>query len=185
MHPSLITFSSEKFYDGKVQSDNDMKQIQAPLARPWSRKHHAVFVDMKHGRERRKGSSYDNQEEAEAIVKYVQELLDSKERTAGEIGVITGYAAQVSCIERRLSALQVTKGVSVRTVDGFQGQERQVIFFSAVRTEQNVGFLKDHNRMNVMFTRAKQGLAVVGRRGTLVRDPLWKEWLERHTSFPP
>ena len=71
--------------------------------------------------------------------------------------------------------------VDVRTVDGFQGQERNVIVFTAVRAN-NVGLIgsvNDPNRMNLVLTRARQALVVVGHRQTLASDDLWwQKWIE-------
>lgn len=69
--------------------------------------------------------------------------------------------------------------MDVRTVDGFQGQERDVIIFSAVRCnkEGQIGFLGDRHRMNVLLTRAKRGLIVIGSRLTLGTDALWCDWM--------
>jgi len=74
--------------------------------------------------------------------------------------------------------------VDIRTVDGFQGQEREIIVFSAVRANDDghgwkqVGFLDDPHRMNVLLTRARRGLVVVGNRDTLESNELWKSWIE-------
>jgi len=74
--------------------------------------------------------------------------------------------------------------VDVRTVDGFQGQERELVVFSAVRANDDghgwkqVGFLDDPHRMNVLLTRARRGLVVVGNRDTLASDELWKRWID-------
>jgi len=76
------------------------------------------------------------------------------------------------------------KDIDIRTVDGFQGQEREVIVFSAVRANDDghgwkqVGFLDDPHRMNVLLTRARRGLVVVGNRDTLASDELWKSWID-------
>jgi AAA domain len=183
MHPSLVKYSSDKFYNGKIKSSESTLGITVLDSRPWNSMSHVGWVDVDQGREQRDGTSYSNLEEAELILKFIHELTFSKECSPEEIGVITGYSAQKRCIQRLLG--RTCKGVAVRTVDDFQGQERRVIFFSAVRTEKNVGFLKDYHRMNVMFTRSMQGLVVVGRRATLELDPLWKDWIQKHEQFVP
>lgn len=70
------------------------------------------------------------------------------------------------------------KGIKVSTVDGFQGMEREIIIFSAVRSNSNqsVGFLSDHRRLNVALTRGKRGLIVIGNKSTLCTDQTWKSW---------
>lgn len=71
----------------------------------------------------------------------------------------------------------VLQSVEVSTVDGFQGQEKEIIIFSCVRTgghRGNIGFLSDARRLNVAMTRAKCSLFVFGRAENLTQDPLWR-----------
>ena len=71
-------------------------------------------------------------------------------------------------------------GISIRSVDGFQGQERELIIFSAVRSNDvgQLGFLVDDQRMNVLLTRARRGLIVIGNSNTLAqKDSTWKKWI--------
>jgi regulator of nonsense transcripts 1 len=100
-----------------------------------------------------------------------------------DIGVITPYAAQVRSIQRALAdALppKVAAEVEVRTVDGFQGREKEIIVFSTVRAnpERQLGFTADARRLNVAITRARRGLVVVGHRSTLSSDANWNAWLQ-------
>ena len=72
-------------------------------------------------------------------------------------------------------------GISIRSVDGFQGQERELIIFSAVRSNDvgQLGFLNDDQRMNVLLTRARRGLIVIGNSDTLAhKGSTWKTWIE-------
>ena len=91
--------------------------------------------------------------------------------------IITPYAGQVLAIRDALP--ERFDSVVVRTVDGYQGREKDVILFSCVRSNQdgNVGFLSDPRRLNVALTRARRGLVVIGDPHTLRNDEVWAAWL--------
>ena len=74
--------------------------------------------------------------------------------------------------------------VEVRTVDGYQGREKDVIIFSSVRSnpDGNVGFLSDGRRLNVALTRSRRGLIVVGNPETLRHDHNWRAWIDHIRS---
>merc|ERR550525_368232 len=104
-----------------------------------------------------------------------------------EIGIVTPYADQVRLLrklfDRRGGRRQNCKyeGLEIRSVDGYQGREKEVIIFSSVRSNAGggIGFLSDRRRINVAITRARRGLVVLGHRDTLMRDrkATWKNWL--------
>jgi hypothetical protein len=83
-------------------------------------------------------------------------------------------------ISEKLSNNQIPKGVEVRTVDGFQGREKEIILISLVRSnnENEIGFLINEQRMNVLLTRAKCAMIVFGNKRTLISNHLWKRWIE-------
>ena len=115
------------------------------------------------------GSKY-NPGEARVAVRRVEILLRSGLH-ANQICVITPYSAQVSLI-RTLLRGEKTSHVEVRTVDGFQGQEREVVILSLVRSNRRgeVGFLRDHRRLNVAVTRARRHVTIIGDSGTVSSD---------------
>lgn len=113
----------------------------------------------------------------------LQEVCKTKEVTPEGVGLVTPYKGQVTLIKRlireRPGLQNFRVGLEVESVDGFQGQEKEVIIFCAVRNnrEGKVGFLSDWRRLNVMLTRARRGCIVIGSRRTLMFDPLWRQWL--------
>ncbi|CAE8600032.1 unnamed protein product, partial [Polarella glacialis] len=102
------------------------------------------------------------------------------------VGVITPYAGQVKLLRNRLrqDLPEELRGglreLEVASVDAFQGREKELIIFSAVRSNygQRIGFLADWRRLNVMVTRARRGLIVLGDTRTLYGDPGWKAWID-------
>ena len=154
-------------------------------------------------------TSYFNAVEASCVVEVVKALLAANpSMTLDDIGVISPYAAQV----RHLADLFREEGImeevspasasarsasgaeeeargsgvlEVRSVDGFQGREKEVVIISTVRSNpcMQLGFLKDWRRLNVGITRARTGLVVVGDGDTLRADPHWRafaQWCSRH-----
>jgi ATP-dependent RNA/DNA helicase IGHMBP2 len=89
---------------------------------------------------------------------------------------------QVQLVKRSAvpgGAGQTQHDIEVQTVDGFQGREKDVILVTCVRSnnEGRLGFLTDHRRVNVAFTRARRGLIVIGNPATLCNDPVWGRWV--------
>ena len=87
-----------------------------------------------------------------------------------KIGIISPYKAQVNLLKDKIAAYplltEYMSNISINTVDGFQGQERDIIYISLVRSNDNaeIGFLSDIRRMNVAMTRAKEKLYIIGDR---------------------
>jgi hypothetical protein len=120
-------------------------------------------------------NSYWNEVEAHRVVSLVQlALMDTNNLS---IGVVSPYLGQVQLIKSLLASDAIVKGllakrptsIEVKSVDGYQGRERDIIIFSAVRSNRNgrIGFLHDWRRMNVALTRARSGLLIVGDFDTL------------------
>jgi superfamily I DNA and/or RNA helicase len=101
-----------------------------------------------------------------------------------DVGVISPYRAQVQYLRRLFKKREFFKPyrhlISVNTVDGFQGQERDIILISLVRAndEGQIGFLRDLRRMNVAITRARMKLIILGDASTMTRHPFYKKLYE-------
>ena len=202
MHPGLAAFSSVRFYDRRLKSVPKPSERVAPNGVNWpSKLVPLAFVEVK-GEEMRApdGNSIFNVQEAEECVRVVQKLLLSGDvKNAGDIGIIAPYAAQVRAISeewnRKVTSDVKLKNTSIveadnpesakdeleiRSVDGFQGREKEVIVLCTVRNnrQNQLGFVADPRRLNVAITRAKRGLIVLGHRDTLSTDQLWHKWLQ-------
>ena len=179
------------------------------LVWPAGPEHRVVFVSSTAHERPTPDKSYCNDGEAAAAVALVQHLLRAG-LAGNDIGVITPYAAQVRLVSDRLRTAcgidvdsfrtesedngddegdsgdssagerPARQSVAVYSVDGFQGREKNVIVFSAVRSNdaRAVGFLADWRRSNVMLTRARNALFVVGNAPTLALDEHWRLWLD-------
>ena len=130
-----------------------------------------------------------NKAEAELTLLTLAEYFTkiSKRRVLEEridVGIISPYRAQVQYLKKLIKKYEFFKPyrrlISVNTVDGFQGQERDVILISLVRSndEGQIGFLKDLRRMNVAMTRARMKLIILGNKDTMTRHPFYKKLWE-------
>ena len=133
-----------------------------------------VFVDVAGA-----DSGRSRPEEAAVATRIVESLL------AGgvpphEIGIITPYKAQQALIRKRLGEVRsaAAAGLSVDTVDRFQGGEREVIILSLSRSDEVTSFLADQKRLNVSLTRARSKLILLGHARVLEEHPLFREVLE-------
>ena len=193
MNEEIMRFSSDWFYGNQVESapevkyrsildldipmtwiDTSLLDIQDSQEKPLF---HEEFVGESFGRI--------NKAEAEltlqALEQYFQKI--GKQRILDErldVGVISPYRAQVQYLRRLLKKKEFFKPyrslISVNTVDGFQGQERDIILISLVRAndEGQIGFLRDLRRMNVAITRARMKLIILGDASTMTRHPFYK-----------
>ncbi|KAG2152811.1 P-loop containing nucleoside triphosphate hydrolase protein [Suillus clintonianus] len=197
MHPSISRFPSLEFYDlalqdGTVDSAGNIHPMLLPplsshLEQNVLTGHRPSVVFIDHGgAETYKDRSRVNWNEAYIVCSIVEDLLLQNENLQGaNIGVIAPYAAQISLLYRLLNTdakyrkrfastlgdhrMMQLSSIEVKTVDGFEGREKDVIIFSTVRnnTSGYIGFLADRRRLNVGLTRAKRGLFVVGSISTL------------------
>jgi superfamily I DNA and/or RNA helicase len=187
MESILCEFPSKQFYQNRLLTSSEVMARSSILPDPShdlpGHLQNPNLIFKTSGKEMRNTStkSYYNEEEAEGIVSLVKYLLLEKHFQATDIGVITFYSAQIELIsvklKEKLTALvkddvltenqfkRILKELTISTVDGFQGDERNIILISMVRTattsknnsgnNSSIGFLNDFRRLNVAFTRAK------------------------------
>jgi len=198
MHPRISAFPSQTFYEGRLKDSIQVKEA-AVVGQPW----HAdglypplMFMDVGCGKESRSetGSSL-NEVEALLVTHLVKRFIKlyGKDSPDVKIGIVTPYSAQAAIISRSLNLRtsnqeegnngmtkftvndDETPMVEVKTVDGFQGGEKDIIIFSTVRSNASsaIGFLDDYRRLNVALTRAKHTLVIVGSAETLKSDDVW------------
>ncbi|KAG7664856.1 SEN1 [[Candida] subhashii] len=186
MHPMISRFPSAEFYKSKLKDGEGMEE---KTTRPW----HAElpltpyrFFDIlsKHERDKTSKSLF-NQEEARVALELVEKLMNilPEKKFAGRIGIISPYKEQIGTIRSMFVKKYgriITDEIDFNTVDGFQGQEKEIIIMSCVRASPsgNVGFLSDVRRMNVALTRARTTLWILGNRSSLSRNGVWRRLLE-------
>ncbi len=191
MNDDIMRFSSNYFYDGLVESHPSVRfrsilDLDVPMTWIDTAEFAKEFDDAELFREQFQGESRINKAEAELTLLAVQNYFSSigKQRMLDEridVGIISPYRAQVQLLRRLLMKREFFKPfrrqISVNTVDGFQGQERDIIVISLVRANDDgqIGFLRDLRRMNVAITRARMKLIIIGDRQTLVRHPFYRQ----------
>ncbi|HHD83765.1 MAG TPA: IGHMBP2 family helicase, partial [Campylobacteraceae bacterium] len=189
MHEKIMRFSNLHFYGGRLVADESVRNhtladlhIRESTKYPQilNPKHPLAFVDMSQSdateAQSSRSTSYYNEAEAALCVDLAKELL-AMGLKAEDIGIITPYAAQIKRIKKVLEEEDIS--VETKTVDGFQGQEKEVILISFVRANDQgeIGFLKDARRLNVAVTRARRKLICIGDAKTLRHDKLFNEFL--------
>ena len=193
MHPVIAEHSSEAFYDSKLLSGVSAAMRPPPAGFEWPCPSEGLaFIDTGGSQdcsEERDRLSWCNPGEAVLLTQILASILSTGELAASQIGIVTPYMGQVRTLRRLIDKyLSLSPAASqellVASVDSFQGREKELILFSAVRCNKagHVGFLADWRRLNVMLTRARRGLIIVGDRWTLRADPFWRtyvDWAER------
>ncbi|EGR28123.1 tRNA-splicing endonuclease positive effector-related, putative [Ichthyophthirius multifiliis] len=185
MQPYLSLFPSQIFYKGNLK---DSKKVQK---RPFlfksflNENYSHFFIDIQFSKEIQNKSSFFNLEEAYLCISLVSEIISLLEKNQFPsnnltIGVIAPYSQQVQCLKNLFRQqnwyLIYRKIIKIKTIDSFQGQEKDIIIFSTVRTSR-IGFLQDEKRLNVALTRAKYCLYVVGNSNCLNKDFFWDSFI--------
>lgn len=185
MHPTISKFPVMKFYQGKVHNAPLMKQVSHRFWHEGNFPHYTFFNVCGEEERSQKTYSYFNKKEAEQMLWWYQDLhrttKDKISNLPDLVGIITPYREQLFYLRRYFTAKlgkEVANRITFRTIDGFQGQEKEIIFLSCVRGSgmtKTVGFLEDERRLNVGITRAKNSLWVFGNSEALSRKSgLWK-----------
>jgi senataxin len=185
MHPEISRLPSALFYDRKLVDGPDMEK---KTLQPW----HAndslgifKFFDIRGQEEQAdSGHSQYNMAEVHAAVALFAKLRREYPDINFDyrIGIISMYRAQLTKLKNEFSSRwgrDILSRIDFNTVDGFQGQEKDIIILSCVRAGPNIssiGFLSDARRMNVAITRSRSSLFILGNAPTLKRsDPLWEK----------
>ena len=173
MNRLLMKFPNAEFYNNSLKSDSSVDTININDIIDASYEEEALLfidtsdVDDNKENHLRDSKSIINKLEAKVAVGIANDYL-----TAGvsedDIGIISPYADQVKIIQDKTP-------VEVKTVDGFQGREKEIIIISTVRSNPygNIGFLSDLRRLNVAITRAKRKLIIIGNKNTLENNPTY------------
>jgi superfamily I DNA and/or RNA helicase len=190
MSPGLLEHPSTYFYKGRITCAEDLsdRNLDPPAGFPWPKDQPLAFVQSGNGNSEvaHNFGGRSNPTEAKLVARIVSNLLAAGEVDDSEIAVISPYSKQVQLIRTELASFDATKvskkaqNVRVGTVDSFQGQEKEVIIFSAVRSNplSELGFLRDARRLCVAITRAKRGLILVGDKASLRSCRHWSALLE-------
>lgn len=189
MNEKIMNFSSQQFYNGKLMANSEVANWTiVPDDLP------IEFIDtagcgyIEEVNPESKSSL--NKEEMEILFKhlsnYISEIENLNQLDAiSNIGIISPYKAQVSLMQeefqsRKLFSDDLNKKIVINTIDSFQGQERDIIYISLVRSNDKgeIGFLSDIRRMNVAMTRARKKLVVIGDSATIGNNPFYSKFID-------
>jgi superfamily I DNA and/or RNA helicase len=174
MHETIMAFSNRKFYK------NELTAHESVGARLLGNSAALEFIDTAGcGFEEQSGedgASLCNPEEITILRKHFDQL-NTEIAERWDAAFISPYRAQVDLLQKEFAGAE---HVAVNTIDSFQGQERDVVYISLVRSNEKgeIGFLRDYRRMNVAMTRARKKLVIVGDSSTLGNDRFFSEFLE-------
>ena len=169
MHPAIGNLISQVFYDGKLEQGlgADHFQDYSWVNRPVSWRSTSALPNKD---ESQRNTSFENRAEADLIANWLQDFENQcrQRNLHPEVGIISGYQAQVELINRFVDPTDTDRWqniqIEVATVDSFQGRECDVILYSTVRSnrQRNIGFQRDFRRINVALSRARNLLIIVG-----------------------
>ncbi len=192
MSSAIMGFSNQYFYNNELIADESVAAHSLINDESSYLSKSIEFIDTA-------GCSFDeiqnpetlshfNPKEGEILFQHLQQLLVdysvNVDLPALDIGIISPYKEQREWLKENLSHMELDKSklhsLSIKTIDGFQGEERDVIYISLVRSndQHEIGFLSDLRRMNVAITRARKKLVVIGDSATVGSSPFYQSFLE-------
>ena len=183
MHQAIMGFSNERFYGGILRAAEAVREHRLPAGPARS----VVFIDTAGcGFDEQLNEEYRsryNPEEFHILCEHLYQLTESlREHPSPSYALISPYREQVVHMETvvREDARLQELPLAVNTIDGFQGQEKDVVYISLVRSNRQgqIGFLSDYRRMNVAMTRARKLLVVVGDSATIGGHEFYGAFLE-------
>ncbi len=185
MNETIMGFSNQQFYDSRLLADISVEDwtLDLPDEPPLE------FVDTAgcgfDERVNSESGSKFNPDEFQILQEHLYQLASKfKEGEKPTIGIISPYRAQVLYMQERLAEdpnlENLQEYISINTIDGFQGQERDIIYISLVRSNAKgeIGFLSDYRRMNVAMTRAKKKLIVIGDSATICNQSFYDDFIK-------
>ncbi len=186
MNEKIMRFSSKYFYNDKLFANETIKNHTI-----FANDNPILFIDTAGTGFSEyidpKTKSTMNKEEAELTINFLKKYICEIENleTVKDIGIISPYKAQVNTLKDFFDndteiSDELKKIISINTVDAFQGQERDIIFISLVRSndKNEIGFLKNIRRMNVAMTRAKKKLVIFGDSGTICNSDFYNAFVD-------
>jgi len=191
MHHVIMGFSNQQFYEGKLIAAPVVRNHQLAIPRHPS----VTFIDTAGcGFSEKMHESYRsryNPEEFMILCEHLYQLTAAfNGQPVPQVALISPYREQVRHMKEQVEEDTLLKEVPsiINTIDGFQGQERDIVYISLVRSNEKgeIGFLKDYRRMNVALTRARKKLVIVGDSATIGNDPFYTaflEYCERHGQY--
>jgi ATP-dependent RNA/DNA helicase IGHMBP2 len=194
MHETIMGYSSHVFYQNRLRAN-----IAVATHQLFASDNAIAFIDTAGCGfdEKTEGTAISNPEEAAFVFKHLTqyvEVLQSHYTTDNfpSLAVISPYRQQIQLLREQLqhnAALQpFLRNITVNTIDSFQGQERDIVYISMTRSnnDNKIGFLSDVRRMNVAMTRARKKLVVIGDSATLSQFPFYADFIgyaERHNAY--
>ncbi len=183
MNDVIMGFSNRQFYQNQLQAAEEVRNRRLPVLSGAP----MVFIDTAGcGFEEKVHPAYQsrsNPDEFRILREHLYLLEDAfVEKEYPSVAIISPYREQAEYMRKALDEdpLLSARPLSVNTIDGFQGQEKDVVYISLVRSNAKgeIGFLQDYRRMNVAMTRARKQLIVVGDSATIGRSPFYRAFLE-------